>query len=462
MATIARWKRHVNVHLLNHPSVSRVLSPRSIDQLCRDQGHRWRASFWSPRTTLIAFLLQVLDGAKTLRSAVALLLVQLADGDAGELPSPDPSAYCQARRRLPGSVIGALLRRVTDQIREAVTDCSGWLGRQVWIVDGSSASMPDTPELQRAFPQPSGQAPGCGFPVVKFVALFCWTAGTVIDLAVGNCRAHDLPLFRQLWHHFRAGDVVLADRAYCSYVDLARLSRRGVDCVFRLHQRRPDDFRKGRPLGDQDRLVTWKRPRQWLASMGIGRATLEGLPEKMTVRLVRITNVPPGFRARKLTVATTLTDPREVPADAIRALYRDRWTAELNLRSLKTHLGMDILRGQSLDVVSKEIAMHLLAYNLIRLLMWEAAREHDQDLHDLSFTGTLHRLRAALPLMMVITSQDRRRTLMANLLYWIAQDRLPRRPDRIEPRRVKRRPKQYSLLRKPRRDYRKHGDPDAR
>jgi len=462
MAHLARWKPHVKVGLLNHSAVSRTLSTRTIEWYCRDEGYRWRESFWSPATTVITFLLQVLDGAKTLRAAVALLLTQLAACGETDLPSCDPSAYCQARLRLPFKVLGRLLQHVAGGMRKLVTTETGWLGRRVWVVDGSSVSMPDTPELQAAFPQPAGQKRGCGFPVAQIVALFCWTTGAVIDLAIDSIIPHELPLFRRLWDHFAPGDVVLADRAYGSYVDLARLRERGVYGVFRLHQRRQPDFRKGRRLGHDDRLVVWERPKQWLASCGVTLEAFASLPETLTVRLVRITEAPRGFRSQTIVIATTLLDPIETPADAIRSLYRDRWTAELNLRSIKTHLGMDVLRGQTVDVVGKEIAMHLLAYNLIRLLMWHAAREHQRDLHRLSFTGTLHRLRAALPLVMFHVRGGPRITVVEHLLLCIAADQLPHRPNRIEPRRVKRRPKQYSLLVKPRNWYRNHPDTGAR
>lgn len=462
MAHLARWKPHVKAGLLDHPVLSRTFSARSIEWHCREEGYRWRESFWSPATTVMTFLFQVLDGAKTLRAAVALLLTQLAARGETELPSCDPSAYCQARLRLPSTVLPRLLQHVAGGMRKLVTSETGWLGRRVWVPDGSSASMPDTPELQAAFPQPAGQKRGCGFPVAQFVALFCWTTGAVMDLAIDSIIPHELSLFRRLWHHFAPGDVVLGDRAYGSYVDLARLRERGVHGIFRLHQRRQPDFRKGRRLGHDDRLVVWERPRQWLASCGVTREVFAALPKTLTVRLVRITQAPRGFRSRTIVVVTTLTDPIETPADAIRSLYRDRWTVELNLRSIKTQLGMDVLRGQTVDVVKKEIAMHLLAYNLIRLLMWHAAREHHRDLHRLSFTGTLHRLRAALALVIFHARGQRLIGLLKHLVLCIADDQLPYRPDRIEPRRVKRRPKPYSLLVKPRNWYRHHPDTGSR
>jgi hypothetical protein len=324
--------------------------------------------------------------------------------------------------------------------------------------------MPDTPELQKAFPQPEGQAPGCGFPVAQMVGIFCWTTGALIDMVIDNIRPHEVTLLRRWYHRFAAGDVVLADRAYSGWVDMVRLWQRGVFCVVRLHQRRKADFRTGKRLGPDDHLVELPKPTQWLKSFGISRAEFERLPDRLTVRQVRIKDTPKGFRSRSIIVVTTLLDPVEVPADEIRALYRDRWTVELNLRSLKISLGMDVLRGHSLDVVTKEIAMHLLAYNLIRLLMWHAARDHGVDLHRLSFAGTLHRLRQVLPIVMILSSYHviRMTRLAGQLLKWIADDTTPHRPDRNEPRRRRRRPKQYSLLVKPREWYRLHGDPDAR
>lgn len=464
MVNLAIWRRHVKDDLLSNPIVARTLRSTLIEAHCRQAGHRWRNSFWSPSTTLLAFLLQVLDGAKTLRIAVALLLAQRVARGETDLPSCDASAFCQARRRLPLAVLSGLLKSVSDALdRRAPQDRRAW-GHRVKVFDGSSASMPDMPALQAQFPQPSGQRPGCGFPVVRFVALFCWTTGAALAVATGSLNVGELTLFRQLWNHLQTGDIYLADRAYSSYVDLARLLQRGVFGVVRLHQRRKSEGPADKLLGPDDRWVTWRRPERWLRSFGIGQEAFERLPETMTVRLIRVTQVPFGFRSQSITIATTLLDPVQYPADEIRALYRDRWTAELNFRSLKTHLGMNILRGESPDVVLKEITMHLLAYNLIRLLMWEAARLHGVNLHRLSFTGTLHRLRAILPLLMVVSTAGwmTRPTLAEHVLACIAEDQVPHRPDRLEPRRRKRRGKEYSLLRQPRAWYRSHGDPGAR
>ena len=193
--------------------------------------------------------------------------------------------------------------------------------------------------------------------MARLVVLFCWATGAVLQCAIGNLHVAEISLLRQSWSTWlQAGDVLLADRHYCSYVDLARLKAMGVFAVFRLHARRLADFRKGQRLGPDDRLVTWTRPVQWLASFGISPEQFRQLPETLQVRQIRITQVPRGFRSRTIVVVTTLLDPIAYPADEIRALFRDRWTAELNLGSLKIGLGMDVLRGETPDVVRKEMA----------------------------------------------------------------------------------------------------------
>jgi hypothetical protein len=458
MANLTRWKRQLNSSLLVNSALCEALAPAGIESSCREAKHVWRESFWSPTLTVVTFLLQVLDGAKTLRAAVAVLLAQLAARGDTDLPSAEPTAYCQARQRLPGEVFAGLLTQTCDRMKAFPQTSQTWLGRRVWITDGSTVSMPDTPELQKAFPQPSGQAPGCGFPVAKFVALFCWATGAIVDITIGTLTLSELTLFRKLWHHFGPGDVVLNDRAYGSYVDLARLRERGVFCVSRLHQKRKINLRTARHLGHDDWLATWRRPEQWLASCGISEEEFKQLPETLDVRIVRITHIPRGFRSRPVWVSTTLVDPIETPADQIRALYRDRWMAELNFRSLKIALGMDMLRGKSVNVVSKEIVMYLVAYNLIRLLMWHAAAEHRRDLHRLSFTGTLHRWRATLPLLIQHRTLAQTLSLIGLTLQWIADDLVPDRPNRLEPRRRKRRPKQYNVLQRPRGWYHQRYD----
>jgi len=272
----------------------------------------------------------------------------------------------------------------------------------------------------------------------------------VLEAAIGSYRTSELALWRGLWPGLRPGDVVLGDRFYCTFADLAGVIRHGCDGVFRLHQRRPCDFRRGVRLGPLDRVVTWEKPRWSARARGMTRGEWEALPARLRVRLIRTRVEVRGFRTRRIDVATTLLDPMAYARERIVALYRDRWMVELRLRDLKTTLGMDVLRGKSADIVRKEIVMHLLAYNLIRTLMWQAAEAHGVDLGRLSFAGTVARLNAVAPYLFLFDGDTRARTLYALLLEWIAHDRLPDRPNRVEPRVLKRRPKQYSRMTKPR------------
>jgi len=314
--------------------------------------------------------------------------------------------------------------------------------------------MPDTPELQEAFGQPDGQKAGCGFPVARIVAMFCWATGAALDVVIGAYRSSELTLVHPLWDHLKHGDIVLADRFYCTYVNVAALLARRCDAVFRLHggRSRTMDFRQGKCLGRQDRLMLWQRPK--ICPRGLSREQWLSLPEPLTIRVIRFGTRVPGFRSRTVLVATTLLDPVAYPLEEIAALYGDRWTVELRLRDIKTTMQMDVLRGKSPDVVRKEILMHLLAYNLIRALMWQAAQKHGRPLHRLSFAGTIKHLNAVAPYLWLYAGTDRSDVLYALLLEWMARDELPYRPGRIDPRAVKRRPKEYDHLNKPRHEMR--------
>ena len=425
-----------------------------IEQACRRCGHTWRDRHWSPLATVATFLLQVLHVGSSCREAVALQLGQWAV-EGRTLPSADPRAYCGARQRLPLGVLREGLRQIGWRLRDEVASTITWHGRRVWLVDGTSCSMPDTPELQAAFGQPSGQAAGCGFPVATVAALFCWASGAVLEVAIGSYRLSELTLWRTLWPLLSPGEMVLGDRFYCSFYDIVGVLRRGADAVFRLHQRRSADFRRGRRLGKNERLVTRQRPAWRARPRGMTWRQWRELPETLTVRPIRFPVDLPGARSRRILVATTLLDPLNYPAQELAALYRDRWLIELRLRDLKTTLGLDVCRGKSPDIVRKEIVMHLVAYNLIRTLMWQAARAHGRALHRLSFAGTISRLNAVAPYLWLYRGSDHARRVCQLLLKWIADDELPHRPNRLEPRAVKRRPKEYDLLNRPRHELRK-------
>jgi hypothetical protein len=281
--------------------------------------------------------------------------------------------------------------------------------------------------------------------------MFDWASGAILGAAIGPHWISELRLWRSLWYLFVRGDILLADRFYCTFADLAGLVARGCDAVVRLHHKRPHDFRRGKRLGKNDRLMTWDRPARRSRPAGMLVSEWKKLPLTLSVRVLRIEGKIPGFRSRTIHVATTLLDPVAYPAEKIAALYRDRWLVELRFRNLKTTLGMDVLRSKTPDVVRKEIYMHLLAYNLIRGLIWQAASRHGRSLHRLSFAGAVDRLNAAGPYLWLFQGTQRAGILWELLLRWIAEDELPHRPNRIEPRAVKRRPKEYDLLNKPRR-----------
>lgn len=463
MSTIAHWKRQFKPALAESATAQALLSAVHINAHCRRIGHRWRKSYWSPSSTVVAFLLQALNGAKTLRATLAdVLAAQVARDPDRPLPSSDPSAFAQARQRLPEALLAAVLADVTQQVGGRASAGRLWNGRRVVLVDGTCVSMPDTPELQESFPQPGSQKPGCGFPIARIVALFCWSCGAVLGFRIGSFRDGEIALFRSLLDMFMPGDVMLADRHYSSYTDIVQMTSRQVDVVVRMNQARPVDFRKGRCLGPEDRIVVWPKPKSWVKSCGLSREEFDALPAEMTLRMIRTTQVPKGFRSREIVIVTTILDPAKASREELLALYRDRWMVELNLRSVKTTLGMETLRGKSVDVVRKEVIMHFLLYNLIRLFMQEAASASGRDLRRLSFAGTLHRLRCiGAKLLLGRQRRGEGNGQLALLMAWIAKDLLPDRPGRMEPRRRKRRPKPFSLLVKPRSRYRAQGDPNC-
>lgn len=436
------------------PFLRAFLSAEDIRNAAVADQYRWRERIWTPMQTLWTFLVQVLHPDCSCRAAVAQVLAEQAALGESLQVSADPTAYCQARRRLPLELFKTAFHTIDESLRAKVGTDYLWYGRRVWVVDGSSCSMPDTPELQEVFGQPDGPRPGCGFPVARLVSLFCWATGTIADVVIAAYRSSELVLWRQLWGHLQWRDIVLADRFYCTYAQVAQLRARGCDGVFRLQgaRARTMNFRQGKRLGKNDRLVRWTRPKRCPRTLRPEEFAL--LPETLTVRVLRFHTHRPGFRSQTVMVATTLLDPKAYPLEAMAQLYADRWTVELRLRDLKTTLGMDVLRGKSPDVVCKEIYMHMVAYNLIRALMWQAAESHHRPLHRLSFAGTMQRFEVMVPYLYLFCGTDKALKLYQLLLTWIAGDMLPYRPGRIEPRAVKRRPKEYALLNKPRQEMR--------
>jgi putative transposase len=427
-----------------------VLPEATIMQTLREEGGLWRSITYTPWVTFWTFFWQALSPDRSCRSALKRLSAWM--GLRGrKLDVEDTGPYCKARARLPESALKRLMRLLGLTSHRRAPEDWRWCSRRVKVVDGSTAIMADTPANQEAYPQLASQGPGLGFPILRFVAIFCLATGSVLEVAMGKYQGKQTgenALFRSLWDDaFEPDDVALGDRYYCSYFDIAMLKRRGVDGVFRLHQRRPCDFRRGRRLGKEDRIVEWTRPKRpdWM-----GEDVYDTIPETMEIRQVRIHAGKPGFRTRVLDLSTTLLDPEIYTRSDLGLLYRQRWHAELDLRSIKVVLGMDMLRCKTPEMVRKEIWMTLLGYNVIRALMAEASREHGRDPRHVSFKGALQTLQEFAAGLREGTPEQRR-WLWTILLSSIADDAVGYRPDRVEPRARKRRPKQYPLLTVPRR-----------
>lgn len=456
MTSITPFTRKLKDELQQFDPSVELVPTAAVEGACAAAGHRWRHCFWTPTVTILTFLRQILHANCSCRQAVALTLAASANRAEDQSVAGDPSAYSQARQKLPVAVLGALNVRFDHEVQAHVSSSTLWCGRPVRVVDGSSASMPDTPELQRAFPQPSAQRPGCGFPVARLLAIFCWASGSLLHLVAESLHVSELAMLRRLLDRLEPGTVVLGDVYFSSYYDLALLRQHGLDGVYRMHARRPTDLRQGTRLGPGDRRLTWSKPR--IPPRRVSADEWATIPESLTVRHVQVRLAERGFRGRTLNLVTTLLDPQAFPAAELANLYRDRWMAELNLRSLKTTLGMEVLRCQSPEMVRKELAVYQLAYNLIRLLMWRAAQGHGVDPRRLSFAGTQQRIIAILPFLEMSRSRAAHAIVAERLLAAIAADRVPDRPDRFEPRCVKRRPKQYTFLTQPRRCYHSRKD----
>lgn len=432
-----------------------LLPKELLAKLIEEHEVEFKDRIYTPLVTLAMFLSQGSDADQSLSQAVARLIAhRLAAGKPA--CSSNTGAYCRARQRLPENILADLTRQVGKRLLAEAPESWRWHGREVKIVDGSTASMPDTPENQQAYPQSSSQQPGIGFPIMRFLVIFSLSVGVVLDAACGPCKGKqtsELALFRSLHDSLHEGDVVLGDRHFCSFFDIAELQRRGIDVVMRQHQKRKTDFRRGVQLGKHDHLVVWNKPERpdWMEE-----ATYQHYPDELVMREVRIHVKCKNrkVRTRTITIATTLCDHKEYSKTELGKLYRLRWQGELHLRSIKTVMQMDVLRSKTPEMVRKELWAHLLGYNLIRKVMAQTAEHFDLKPWTISFKGALQTLNAfALPLL--TCAKSKLPELIEEMLLAIARHRVGHRPNRLEPRAVKRRPKPYDLLTKPREKARK-------
>lgn len=423
------------------------LSPDAIERACRDSGMRWRRSALNPVVVVQVFFVQILHGNTAIEHLSHLTRLSFT-----------AAAYCQARMRIELDAIRLLLARSIEQLHQETFDTACWLGHRVLHVDGSSFSMSDTRELQEHFGQPGGQKPGCGFPVAHWLTMVHAGTGMIAKMLSAPLRTHEMSGVVELHSELRAGDLLVGDRGFCSYAHLTLLLKHGVHGLFRMHQRIIVDFTPGRPhvhpcsgnagrekgkprsrwvqqLGHQDQVVEWFKGGKpnWMS-----RKQFETLPESIRVRELRYTIHEKGFRVKQVTLVTTLLDAETYPLSELASQYAQRWEIETNFAHLKTTMKMDVLKCKTVDGVLRELHMFALVYNMVRQVMLAAASRQRVDVRRISFIDALRWLQAATP-------GDELTRLAVN----------PHRPGRLEPRVRKRRPKQYSLMKKTRKQLKK-------
>jgi len=409
---------------------------------------------YTPAVTLWAFLSQVLFKGEQ-RSCIAAVsrVVVLLVGLGQQPPSGNTGAYCRARAKLSEVVLRRLTGELADGCERDLPQPWLWHGRHVKLVDGSTASMPDTPANQAQYPQHTAQQPGLGFPLARFVVVLSLATGMACDMAIGpfaGKETGEMALLRELLSRLHPGDILLADRYDCSYFMICLLLAAKVDFVVRLHQKRKADFRRGQPLNAGDHIVQWQRPAkpEWM-----DQATYDQMPQSISVREVEVAVPQPGFRPERLVIVTTLLDARQYTRDDLAELYHRRWLAELDLFAIKVTLGMDVLRCKSPEMVRREIWACLLVYNLVRQTILNAAKSRALSPRQISFTAAMQQIAAGWTTVLLLDDAALI-VLLEQQQQALAHHQVGDRPDRVEPRAIKRRPKPHKLLTQPRHEAR--------
>jgi len=407
-----------------------------------------RNRIFSKENTFWAFFSQVLDADGGCQEVVRKLQA-VAAMYAKPIPSSSTSGYCQARKNLSLTQLEAILSQMSK--RRLGKPLSQLQGRRVIVADGTGLSMPDTAANQEVWPQQLNQKPGCGYPQARLCACFDLQSGMLSSYELGNKKSSEIPLLRRQWKHFNDGDVFLGDKGFCGYYDLSSLADQGVDSVVTVARRKPVTVAQAdQVFGEDDLLIHWKKPVLNKRS-SYTKAQWEALPERLSIRQIRVTVAQKGFRTTHFHIATTLLDAELYPANEIADLYLQRWDVELSFRDIKTTMGMDILRCKTPDMVRKEIVMHMIVYNCIRQLMFESAQRYGAELRRVSFKGSVQAIRQWEPhLNHARSGPMERQRLLDNLYQLIAGLIVLDRPGRREPRAVKRRPKPYQLMTAPR------------
>lgn len=412
------------------------------------QGDFSRRRIFSKENTFWGFFTQVLDADGGCQEVVRKVQA-FAASRSMPMPSASTSAYCQARSKLNEGGLKRILKHTSEQLQQRGRH-GRWKDRRVVVVDGTGVSMPDTPDNQEEWPQPGSQKPGCGFPQARICACFCLQTGALLSYRIGSHRNGELTLLRQQWDEFKPGDIMMGDKGFCSYYDVWKFQEKGVDTVMTLARRTPVEAGEAtKVLGPDDLLITWPKP-AWNKNLRYSHEEWRSLPEQLNLRQIKVTITAPGMRSDCFYLVTTLTDASRYAASELADLYFQRWDVELFFRDIKTTLGMEVLRCRSPAMVKKEILMHFIAYNAIRLLIVEAAAEAGHVARRLSFKGSVQALRQWEPQFSNESDPRAQRRLMDGLRSSIAAHLVPHRPGRREPRCVKRRPKPFALLTAPR------------
>jgi hypothetical protein len=401
---------------LKHEPFADLPIAEHLDQACRDHGYLWRERLLAPLSTLKLFVLQVLHGNTAITHLRQLSGIDFA-----------PASYCEARQRLPLEVLTTLLTLLVQwaqATQRCVVQQAQALGQRVFIVDLSNFSMSDEDELREHFGLPQGTRPGIGYPLAAVLGLIDAASGLFTQMLCLPLFVHEMRMVANVHAALQSGDILLGDRAFCSYVHFALLNARGVFACFRLHHQRKGQRRCG--------IERWQRPRKPPAWMTL--AQFLTLPQQITVRLASYTISQKGFRTRQVTIATTLLDEKLWPDAKLTQLYGQRWQIEGCFNCLKTTMKMNVLKCKTLDGVLKELAVYLLVYNLVRLAMLRSASQQHVSVDRISFIDAL-------------------RWLCVRMLGLAGVEQLlinPHRPGRWQPRVLRRRMKPYDLLMRPR------------
>lgn len=432
---------------------SQVLCEKEIQTAFEEEGVSFASEddeVYTPAITLWAFLSQVLHKAEQRSclaavSRVIVLLVAL-----GRKPCyKNNGAYCRARAKLPEIVIERLTLDLAHTCERAISPQWLWYGRHVKLADGTTVSMPDTQENQQEYPQQPNQKEGLGFPIARLVVLLSMATGLLSGMAMGpysGKETGEMALMRQLLSQLQPNDILMADRYFCSYFMIAMLLAMKIDFVARIHQLRKTDLRRAQRLGKHDHLIVWTRPERpdWM-----DRETYEQMPRTIKIRQIEAKIDQPGCRVDSLVVVTTLSDAKQYPREDIVELYHKRWLVEIDIAAIKVTLGMDILRCKTPAMVRREMWTCLLAYNLIRKTMLQAAERNQLSPRQLSFAAAVQTLAASWVTLPTL-DPAKQLLLSAAQIDSLAAQLIGDRPGRYEPRAVKRRPKPHPLLTMPR------------